>query len=386
MRLTAIIISAVICLFLSGCYASAWNHDRLDQWSDRELPENLMQQLPDLEESGEVNILVFGDSGKPETFEKVIPWMAQACADRCDFALMLGDNFYFRGPHKPAPDRFQTHFKDPLTRHGEALADLNYWVVLGNHGYVSLFARPSSDPVVQLEYTYSQQPGDRPLWLMPAQQYAVPKLPDWLTLVGIDSFFSTYPGSFDGSVAEYERAREAYVSRVYDSMASKGNRGWRVMFGHHPSMTIGDHADENSMRGVRPPFDSLLPLVYFSGHDHDQQLIESGGLVQVVQGAASKTRAKKWGVEKAESYFDGTLAPAYQRLGYGASAEYCERLGFAIATFREFQFELTFYWGEEGGSEPAGSTSWHWSRDEDGDISRARPLEPGVFVDLCPDT
>lgn len=386
MRIISQIVSFSILILLSGCYAAAWNHDRLDQWSDRELPESLMQQVPNLADSEEVSILVLGDSGKPESFGKVIPWMAQACADRCDFALMLGDNFYLRGPSHPAPERFETHFKEPLSRYGEQLADLNYWVVLGNHGYVSLFTRPPSDPVIQLEYTYTQEPDDRPLWLMPAQQYSVPRLPEWLTLVGVDSFFSTNPRSFDGSVDEYEQARNAYVTRVYNSMASKGDQGWRVMFGHHPKMTIGDHADENSMREVRPPFDSLLPLIYFSGHDHDQQLIESGGLVQVVQGAASKTRADKWGGGRAEAYFDGTLAPAYKRLGHYTSAEYCERLGFAIATFSEYEFELTFYWGEYGNPEPSGKKSWSWSREESGGISRAEPVEHGMFLDICPDS
>ena len=386
MKAAGKISSLAMCLLLSGCYAAAWNPDRLDQWADRELPQSLMQHVPELESREEISILVFGDSGKPESFEKVVPWMGQACADRCDFALMLGDNFYLRGPSDPAPDRFRTHFKDPLSKHGAHLAGLNYWVVLGNHGYISLWGRPPSDPVLQLEYTYAQDPGDRPLWLMPAHQYAIPRLPAWLTVVGVDSFFGTDPDSFAGSAQEYEQARDAYVARVYDSLASKGDQGWRVMFGHHPKMTIGDHADENRIDDVPSPFEDLLPLIYFSGHDHDQQLIEAGGLVQVVQGAASKTRAKKWGVARAESYFDGTLAPAYERLGFATSAEYCEKLGFAIATFREYEFELTFYWGESGQPESSGQSSWSWSRQRNGEISRDQPVEPAMFVDICPDS
>lgn len=385
MCLKSIIGGLVIPMLLGGCYAAAWDPDKLDQWAERELPESLMQQIPDFSTRDEVRILVFGDSGKPESFGKVAAWMDQACADRCDLALVLGDNFYLRGPSKQAPDEFRTHFKDPLSSHGNHLASLNYWVVLGNHGYVSLLGRPPSDPLVQLEYTYQQQPGDHPLWLMPARQYAVPRLPDWLNIVGVDTFFVADRRSFDGTDEAYEQALDEYLWRIHDSLSAKGKKGWRVLFGHHPKMTIGDHANENQMTDVREPFNRLLPLIYFSGHDHDQQLIESGEVIQIIQGAASKTRADKWGGARAEEYFDGTLEPAYKRLGYATSAEYCEKLGFAIAVFREQEFVLTFYWGDADSPGVTGWKSWSWIRDEQGKISRSNPLEPGMFVNLCQD-
>ncbi len=369
-------------LILAGCYAAAWDRDKLDHWSQQALSPELYKVLPDLAERDEVHVLVFGDSGKPSTFQAVAAWMDKACGRRCDFALMLGDNFYLRGPSESAPDEFETHFKQPLTRGGEVLADLPYWAVLGNHGYVSLFARPPSEPAVQLEYTNTQSPSDTPLWLMPAHQYSIPRLPPWLTMVGFDSFFASDRKSFRGSDEEYEEARDQYISKLLDTAAS--GQGWRIAFGHHPRLTIGDHAEGNYLRELPDMLKSVLPMIYFSGHDHDQQLIEYGGLIQVVQGAASKTRASQGGSARAEDSFEETLKPFYTEPGTPVSAEYCEKLGFAIATFSEFRFELTFYWGDEEDEKAQAGPTWSWKRSSDGSVVREGEAPGDGFTNLCP--
>ena len=379
-------IRAGICLFasllLGGCYAAAWDREKLDYWSQQELSGELFEALPALQDSDEIRVLVFGDSGKPSTFQTVASWMEKACGQDCDFALMLGDNFYLRGPSESAPEEFERHFKEPLTQGGEGLRDLPYWAVLGNHGYVSLFARPPSEPAVQLEYTNTQSPSDTPLWLMPAHQYSIPRLPPWLTMVGFDSFFASDPKSFKGSELEYEETRDRYISDLLDT--AKAGQGWRVAFGHHPRLTIGDHAEGNYLRELPDMLKSALPLIYFSGHDHDQQLIEYGGLIQVVQGAASKTRAGQWGSERAEEYFEETLRPFYTEPGTPVSAQYCEKLGFAIATFSEFRFNLTFYWGEEEDEEAQPGPNWSWKRHPDGSIERQDKAPGDDFTNLCP--
>jgi hypothetical protein len=307
--------------------------------------------------------------------------MEKACAQRCDFALMLGDNFYLRGPSGSDPEEFEAHFKEPLAQAGDGLRSIPYWAVLGNHGYVSLFGRPPSDPAVQLAYTNSQSPSDTPLWLMPSLQYSIPRLPPWLTMVGFDSFFASDPRSFKGSESDFEEIRERYISDLLET--AKTGQGWRVLFGHHPRLTIGDHAESNYLRELPDLLKDALPLVYFSGHDHDQQLIEYGGLIQVVQGAASKTRAAQWGGAKARVHFKETLEPFYSRAGTPVFAEYCEKLGFAIARFSEFRFELTFYWGSEDDDAAQAGPTWTWTRGVDGSIQRVGDAPGGGFSDLC---
>ena len=374
----------LVSLLLGGCYAAAWDRDKLDYWSQQELAAPLHEALPDFEDRDEVRVLVFGDSGKPNTFETVASWMNQACGQRCDFALMLGDNFYLRGPSDSDPEEFDTHFKVPLVRGGEGLRSIPYWSVLGNHGYVSLWGRPPSEPTVQLAYTNTQLPSDTPLWLMPSHQYSIPKLPKWLTMVGFDSFFASDRKSFNGSDADYEALRSRYVSDMLEKV--KRGQGWRVAFGHHPRLTIGDHAEGNYLRELPDLLKEALPMIYFSGHDHDQQLIEHAGLTQVVQGAASKTRAGQWGSERASEYFENSLKPFYSDTGSPISAEYCEKLGFAIARFTEFEFDLTFYWGDEDDKAAVAGPTWSWTRSADGSVHRVGSTSPGEFRDLCPNS
>ena len=377
-------LSLLATLFLAGCYAAAWDKDKLDYWSKQELSDSLYQALPELEGREEITVLVFGDSGKPDTFETVAGWMNQACERRCDFALMLGDNFYLRGPSESAPEEFNTHFKEPLAQGGEGLRSIPYWAVLGNHGYVSLPGRPPSEPTVQLEYTNTQLPSDTPLWLMPSLQYSIPKLPSWLTMVGFDSFLASDPRSFNGSESDYEEIRDRYISELLET--AKTGKGWRVVFGHHPRLTIGDHAESNYLRELPDMLEAALPLIYFSGHDHDQQLIEYGGLIQVVQGAASKTRAGKWGGAKARVHFKETLEPFYSQAGTPVFAEYCEKLGFAIARFSEFEFDLTFYWGSEDDDAAQAGPTWSWARSADGGVQRIGDAPVDDFRDLCPNS
>ena len=376
--------SLFLALLLGGCYAAAWDRDKLDYWSQQDLSVSLAGALPDLGQADEIRVLVFGDSGKPSTFETVAGWMGGACNARCDFALVLGDNFYLRGPTEMDPEKFDRHFHAPLKAAGNDLTSIPFWVVLGNHGYVELFTRPPSDPTVQLAFTNTQQPGDEPLWLMPSLHYGVPELPEWLTLVGFDSMFLSDRRTFSGDDAAYEELRGCYVERIHRAISSKDRDGWRVLFGHHPHVTVGSHADGNRMRAVPEPFDDELPLVYFSGHDHDQQLIEAGGLIQVVQGAASKTRARKWGSRKAEMFYEESLASAYAARNEALTVEYCEKYGFAIAAFREREFDLTFYWGEKDAAAPAGTATWSWRRDENGQVTRSGGGPGRGFTDLCP--
>lgn len=384
MRRKSLSVCLFTALFLGGCYVAAWDRDKLDYWSGQELPGKYLEALPDLESRDEIQVLVFGDSGKPSTFETVAGWMSRECSGRCDFALMLGDNFYRRGPGKMDREEFAVHFSEPIKGHEGHLEEIPFWVILGNHGYVKQFGRPPSEPSVQLEYTRMQAVDERPLWLMPSHEYAVPKLPAWLTLVGFDSMFLSDRRSFNGSDDDYDVARRRYAGQIKESITAKDSDGWRVLFGHHPHISIGSHADDSQMHELPEPLDETMPVIYFSGHDHDQQLIEVGELIQVVQGVASKTRARKWGGEKAEKFFKENLAPAYAARNETVSAEYCEKLGFAIATFREREFEITFFWGESGGTSPSGQQSWSWRRDGSGQVSRTNGGPSGSFTDLCP--
>lgn len=324
-------------------------------------------RISDLSTKDEVNILLFGDSGKRKGLEKTSVWMQKSCDGECDLALMMGDNFYLFGPRSVKDRRFETHFLKPLSALG---SDFDVWVVLGNHAY-----KGRGKPKAQIDFTDVPKPANGPDWLMPAQYFEIPKLPPWLNIVGFDSEFVVDDRHFRGSRMEFEAARDEHISRV--TSALQGKDGWRVLFGHHPLLTTGHHEADDDLQNLRDIFEQRRPFqVYFAGHDHDQQVIEASDFVQIVQGAASKTRPK-WTSEDRER--------AYRRLknftswfGATTGAEYCSDLGYGIASFREKTLELAFF--TENSVEVG---RWTWSRDENGSLVKEGEGSHAL-KDLCP--
>jgi len=70
---------------------------------------------------------------------------------------------------------------------------------------------------------------------------------------------------------------------------SRSTAHWKLVFGHHPVYSAGIHGSTKAM------FEELDPLmrkfgvqVFFSGHDHSQQLMQHRGLNYVISGAGGK--------------------------------------------------------------------------------------------------
>jgi len=234
---------------------------------------------------------------------------------------MLGDNVYFKGPVRSASRLLQKHFREPL---GEAFAGVPFWAVLGNHGYLGC-------PQQQVQWTYGPTGSDQPVWRMPASRFAVPDLPDWLHIYAYDSNVLA-----QGRLDLTTRNREPELDGIREGLC--GRQGWRILIGHHPLYSAGFHAGSRSMESVH---ESLWPVIeecdiqlYFAGHDHDQQVIDLGNFVQVVQGAASKLRSRKLDVIPVGN--ERTVEP-----------DYFQEMGFAIATFTEGNLTLEFF-GEDG--------------------------------------
>jgi len=244
------------------------------KWSPRDVPITDGYTFADHRGETRLRFLVFGDSGtgKPDQ-ARIARMMAGECETRggCDFALMAGDNIYMvgvrpsRGPDDP---RFDERFETPY----EPLGRLDMWVVPGNHDWLT---RGSVD--TQVLYTRSS-----PRWRMPAHDYAVPGLPDWMRIYGLDT-------------VKLERGRdEAQVERAAQALCQAD--GWRLLFGHHPVYSSGKHANragENpEIRGrlLRPLIEACRVQVYFAGHEHHQEHLDAPGFAQIVQGAAGKLR------------------------------------------------------------------------------------------------
>lgn len=271
-----------------------------------------------------LRFLLFGDSGTGEPDQyRVGRRMAEECASRggCDFALMLGDNFYGNGVKPPfvrdgrlvLDRRFTERFEAPY----EPLGPLEFWAVAGNHDW--------SSTSVDAEIAYTRHSSR---WRMPARDYAIPLLPDWIRIYGLDTTMLTQSRKRD----QIERAKSALC----------GGGGWRLLMGHHPVYSSGWHG--NSKGEYPKMIDPLLaPLIeacgihlYLSGHDHHQEHLQAPAFDQIVQGAGGQLRdvqrikQRPAGIEQlaAESLFGFALVeatPAHLEIrffGYGRNHPY----------------------------------------------------------------
>ena len=276
----------------------------------------------DLRENEQVRIALFGDSGKPKPFGRVAKGMAQVCKTTggCDLALVLGDNFYESGPDEPDFDMLRRFFLEPMAPTG----GMDSWAVLGNHGYRGC-------PQYQIDWSYETFSANAPRWRMPADRYLVPNLPPWLHVFAIDTEQLLDKKHFDS----YEQFEEAQVQQVEDvRRALCGKEGWRLLIGHHPLYSTGFHGPESELGRLR---DLLLPVIeecgiqgYFSGHDHNQELVDAGSFVQIVEGAASKLRSRRR---------DAITLPSGRRI----RTPFFNQNGFAVVTLSEELMVVAMY-------------------------------------------
>lgn len=151
------------------------------KWTEPPPPLEL-EQIADLRQREELLFLVFGDSGtgKPDQW-KVAGHMVAECeaSGGCDFALMAGDNIYPSGidPDAASPGALDPVFIEKFEQPYAAFGRLDFWAVPGNHDWR---IRGSVD--AQARYSSISQ-----RWRMPARDYAVPRLPDWIHIYGLDT-------------------------------------------------------------------------------------------------------------------------------------------------------------------------------------------------------
>ncbi len=264
-----------------------------------------------------LRFLVFGDSGTGgEDQYRVGRHMAEECAARggCDFALMLGDNIY-GGAVKPALMRegrlvLDRKFAERFEKPYEPLGALEFWAITGNHdweSYVSVAA--------QIGYTRHSS-----RWRMLAHDYAIPQLPDWVRIYGVDTTSLT------------KRRNRDQVDRAKESLC--GGSGWKLLIGHHPVYTSGWHGNA---RGEYPDMIDMLlaPVIeacgvhlYLAGHDHHQEHLQAPAFDQIVQGAAGQLRE----VRRIKERTEGVAQLAVESL-----------YGFALIEATATRLEIRFF-------------------------------------------
>ncbi len=213
----------------------------------------------------EVRYITLGDMGDGgEGQFKTARAMQRVCQQQgCDFVVGLGDNMYPTAPTDPASPDLITKFEQPYA----VLGKIDFWMILGNHDWNKLRRGAQAE----VNYTLLS---DR--WRLPNSHYAVPLLPTWLTMYGIDT--SLIEAALDLEWGQLGAARRALCKAP----------GWKILFGHYPTRSGGAHGG-NGQWFVRRKLEQLIREcnvhVYLAGHDHHQEHLDLGFYDEIIQGA-----------------------------------------------------------------------------------------------------
>ncbi len=209
-----------------------------------------------------VRFLAFGDAGSGGGAQYAVATaMADVCAARgCDFAVVLGDNFYPDGVHSARDLQFETKFEEPY----EALK-IPFFVVLGNHDNGEDGAHNRYGDY-QVEYAQrDDRVSDR--FRMPARyyQFSAPLqgAAAYIDFFAIDSTpLTRYAGDPDPKwspevygVAQLRWLQEA----LHDSKAA-----WKIALAHQPYAPDSPRWKEFVERSVCAAGVDLM----LQGHDH----------------------------------------------------------------------------------------------------------------------
>jgi hypothetical protein len=190
-----------------------------------------------------IRVLAFGDYGNGSKNQRdVAVAMGQFHATaKFDFGITLGDNFYSKRMLSTKDPHWNAWWDDMYDGLG-----IQFYATLGNHdwGY-------SDSPAAEVMYTRQS-----PSWRMPATYYTF--------TAGPVQFFAL-------DTNEISRAQLAWL----DQEIGKSKSTWKVVYGHHPIYSAGQHYDSPRL------ITQLLPVlrnrvdVYIAGHDHDMQHLKS---------------------------------------------------------------------------------------------------------------
>lgn len=223
--------------------------------------------------------IALGDTGMAsEDQYRVSKAIENTCYnEKCEFAVLLGDNFYHEGVTSVDDEQFKSKFEDPY-------ANLNFpfYVALGNHDY-GKYANDWKRGDYQIQYG-----SKNPKWILPSHYYAW----DFLNVrfVALDSSRLFWNKDI--------KKQEQFVTPLMNTDQ------WKIVVGHHPYLSNGSHGNAGKYDDVIiSPFsgDKVKKFVekhlckkmhlFLSGHDHNLQVLKPTDKCPnpfVVSGAGAK--------------------------------------------------------------------------------------------------
>lgn len=252
-----------------------------------------------------LELLVIGDQGTGKAGQRRVADGMAVYAKGTPIAavLTLGDNIYPSGVTSVFDPQWRTKFEQIYT---QGPLQVPFYASLGNHDYYS------NNPTAQVRYTQLShcacrcdamqrcvcrpKPGRKPqkCWVMPERYYSF-RLPigggKEVLLIALDTMAFT--------TRRYDLAPVATAQKRWLQQTLQRERAaWRILFGHHPIYSGGQHGPKKGLvRAIKPILERYPPDLYLAGHDHDLQLIEPRpfrGTRYVISGGAGKARHVTW--------------------------------------------------------------------------------------------
>ena len=233
--------------------------------------------------SGGFNYLVVGDWGRDGERDQVevAGQMSIAATDvNARLVISVGDNFYEDGVAAADDPQWQSSFEEVYQ--AESL-QIPWYVILGNHDY-------HGNPEAELAYAKASK-----RWRMPARYYTESHRIDAETTVEF-FYIDTSPMVMEYRLVE-KMAPKVMAEDVpkqlawLDEALGKSTAEWKIVVGHHPVYSGGEHGDQPEVIAqVLPLLHKHQVPVYLNGHDHDLQHLQAGGVNFFTSGAGSQFR------------------------------------------------------------------------------------------------
>lgn len=247
---------------------------------------------------------VLGDQGEGNTEQAEVAAVMQGLCESegCDFAVLLGDNFYDSGVDGITDSQWDSKFETPY-----AALSIPFYPVLGNHDYGgNLFGLEQGGlgnefdkGPIEVAYT-----AESDKWEMPATHYTFRFGPVGFIMLDTNSILWDDTSNGD---------QNTWITTAFMEVSGAE---WVFTAGHHPYRSQGQHGNAGSYesievggieiplpvpimdgREVKDFFESHIcgaVDISFSGHDHNRQWLDEadrcGGTELIVSGAGAKTK------------------------------------------------------------------------------------------------
>ncbi|CAJ1380315.1 unnamed protein product [Effrenium voratum] len=246
-----------------------------------------------------VELLIMGDFGTRDMRQgEISNGLARVAAEKSPSAVAaIGDNIYPSGADYD-PTTISKFWGNVYLGHPSLKRP--WHVITGNHDW-------RTDALVERAYTEhadNQQAGGH--WQMPHFWYKKTYTADGLT---VDAFYidtMVWKGSWMAYAKLGGAARESQKLWLFSEL-EQSNADWKIVLGHHPVYSAGNHGITDALlRELDPKLRELGVPLYFAGHDHSKQIIFHEGLSYVISGAGGATarsRSNQYPAGSLKHYF-----------------------------------------------------------------------------------